>query len=234
MNNISEAIILVGGLGKRLYPLTMDCPKPMVLINNKPFLQYILDYINSYNITKVILSVGYKHEHILNYFGHSYKNITIIYSYDEEPLGTGGAIKKALSLVENETVYILNGDSFFNIDLFKFSSFQIIGTKIIIALKKVLDTKRYGIVITDEKRNIKSFSEKKGNMGSGYINSGIYLLNKNLFSDYKENIFSFESFLETYCCKDTCKGIAFDDAYFIDIGIPQDYAKAQVDFKELF
>jgi D-glycero-alpha-D-manno-heptose 1-phosphate guanylyltransferase len=234
MSNVVEAIILAGGLGTRLYPLTLDCPKPMVKVNNRPFLEYILDYLYSHNITKVILSVGYKNEQIMNYFGHSYNNMSIVYSYEDKPLGTGGAIKKALMHTESQRVFVLNGDTFFNIDLLTLSKYQNKNTQILIALNKMVDAKRYGIVITDKEKNITHFLDKEHNHTEGCINGGIYLLNRDLFKGHQENIFSFESFLKEYCCKNICKGIMFDNVYFIDIGIHQDYEKAQIDFKELF
>ncbi len=84
----------------------------MADINGKPFLQYILDYLSNSRLEKIILSVGYKYEVILKYFGKKYKNLTLIYSIEDEPLGTGGAIKKFLSFVSEKNVLILNGDTF--------------------------------------------------------------------------------------------------------------------------
>ena len=112
-----EAIILAGGLGTRLKPLTDTIPKPMVSIGSKPFLTYLLDYLIDEGIHKVVLSVSYKHEAITSYFGEKYKSVTIEYSIENEPLGTGGAIKYALKKTETENILILNGDTFFRIPL---------------------------------------------------------------------------------------------------------------------
>ncbi|RYD05686.1 hypothetical protein N752_07255 [Desulforamulus aquiferis] len=112
-----EAIVLVGGLGTRLKTIVSEVPKPMAAIGGYPFLTYLLEYLSKYNIKKVILATGYMHEKIMDYYGYRYGGIVIDYSIEYEPLGTGGAIKKALENVSEKDVFILNGDSFFDINL---------------------------------------------------------------------------------------------------------------------
>ncbi|MCZ7621370.1 MAG: sugar phosphate nucleotidyltransferase, partial [Candidatus Kuenenia sp.] len=97
-----EAIILAGGYGTRLQSVIKDIPKPMADINGRPFLSYLMDYLLCQNIRKILLSVGYKHEIIKNYFGLRYKNLDIEYVIEDKPLGTGGAIKEALKWVEGD------------------------------------------------------------------------------------------------------------------------------------
>lgn len=233
MNAISEAIILVGGLGTRLYPLTKNLPKPMLPVNNRPFLEYILDYLQAYGINKVILCVGYKYQTIINHFGNQYKNIEIKYSIEDKVLGTGGAIKKALSLINNESAFVLNGDTYFDVDLFQLSR-DFNNIKVFVALKRVAAGNRYGMIILNERGYIQQFIEKKSDTNESYINGGIYLVSKNLFDEYELDSFSFELFLQEYCRKYPCRGIKFCNSYFIDIGIHSDYEKAQIDFGELF
>lgn len=223
-----KAIILVGGFGTRLQSVVKDIPKPMADINTKPFLSYLLDKLSVHGIREIILSVGYKQETIKEYFQTSYKGMTINYSSEDEPLGTGGAIKKAIGyLEENEEVLILNGDTFFDLDLKKFIAL-VKGSEISIALKPMKHFDRYGSVEVDG-NNVISFKEKKF-VDNGLINAGIYLVNSNFIKRMHEDIFSFELFLEEQ------KNIQYyiEDSYFIDIGIPQDYKKAQIDFKEMF
>ena len=117
INGCQEAIILCGGLGTRLRSVISDVPKPMAPIKNKPFLAFVLEYLKSQNITKVILAVSYKYEIIQKYFGASYLGMEIVYSIEHEPLGTGGAISQALNFINGTSAYVLNGDTIFDINL---------------------------------------------------------------------------------------------------------------------
>lgn len=232
MNN--EAIILAGGLGTRLKHLLDDVPKPMAPVNDLPFLEYIFRYLKAQKIKSVILSVGYKYESIRDHFGDSFLNINIKYSIEDTPLGTGGAIKKAMEFVETESAFILNGDTFFNVDLSEMKKSHIATNSIFsIALKELTNFDRYGLVEI-ENNIVKSFLEKQPTK-SGLINGGTYLLNRDEFLtiDWPEK-FSFEKeFLETYFKKWAFTAY-ISNGYFIDIGIPEDYYKAAIDFKTLF
>ena len=143
-----EAIILAGGLGTRLSHIVKDVPKPMAPVAGRPFLEYILDYLIENDIKRVILATGYKHEIIEQHFGNLYKNIEIIYSVENEPLFTGGAIKKALSKCKENNVFIINGDTYFNVDLKEMKKFHIeSNSEITIATKLMYDFERYGTVV---------------------------------------------------------------------------------------
>ena len=225
-----EAIVLAGGLGTRLRSVVSDVPKPMAPINDKPFLEYILEFLNNQNIKKVILSVGYKWEMIKDYFGDKYKDIELVYNIEKEQLGTGGAIKDSLRLTKSDKVYVLNGDTFFNIDL---SKMKLDNNLIEIALKEMKDFDRYGVVEIDENRYIRNFKEKSY-YNQGFINGGIYLIKKNIFEKFDlPKKFSFEKFLENNFQNLKAKGKVFN-SYFIDIGIPEDYEKAKRYFSENF
>ena len=225
-----EAIILAGGLGTRLQSVVSSVPKPMATINNKPFLEYILEFLNNQNTNRVILSVGYKWEVIRNHFGDKYKDIELIYNVEKEQLGTGGAIKDSLKLVKDDKIYILNGDTFFDIDL---SKMKLNNGLIEIALKEMKEFDRYGVVEIDENRYVQNFKEKSY-YKQGYINGGIYLLKRDIFDNFNlSEKFSFEKFLENNFKSLKAKGKIFND-YFIDIGIPEDYEKAKRYFNENF
>ena len=112
-----EAIILAGGFGTRLQKVVNDKPKSMAMVNDRPFLEYLLNFLTGQDIQKVILSVGYKHEMIEDHFKDRYKHLTISYAIEEEPLGTGGGIVNALQQVNGEMAFAMNGDSMFRIDL---------------------------------------------------------------------------------------------------------------------
>jgi len=222
-----EAIILAGGFGTRLQSVVSDVPKPMAMIQNKPFLEHILHYLKKIDITRVILSVGYKHEIIEDYFQHSFAGMTIDYVVEDEPLGTGGAILKAWSNLKQDHFFVINGDTFFNVDLkyllSKHISYQSVLT---LSLKPMEKFDRYGSVIIDENFKVINFKEKEFIL-KGNINGGIYVLNKNIFKSFKlPTKFSFEEFMQENIEELNIYASIFNN-YFIDIGIPEDYLKAQ-------
>ena len=114
-----EAIILAGGKGTRLQSVVSDVPKPMADVNGRPFLSYLLHFLSTKGVRKVVLSVGYKHEVISNYYSNCFENMSICYAIENEPLGTGGALVESLKQVTDSNVLLLNGDSFFDINLKK-------------------------------------------------------------------------------------------------------------------
>ncbi|MEA3504258.1 MAG: nucleotidyltransferase family protein [Bacteroidota bacterium] len=229
-----EALILAGGLGTRLQGVVSDVPKSMAPIAEKPFLDYQLSYLKQYGITKVVLAVGYKKEVIENYFGENYKGIAIEYSVEEQPLGTGGAIFNALNHFSDESFFVLNGDTLFDIDLLKLKKlFDVEKCDAVMALRKVDDVSRYGTVSTDVSGVIDGFFEKNKKSGAGLINGGIYLINRKWFNNVGLNgKFSVETdiFEKQFSVSRFC-GIACSD-YFLDIGIPKDYDRAQQEFKK--
>ena len=224
-----EAIILAGGLGKRLKDVVTDVPKPMALVAGKPFLEYLLHYLIVQGITTVVLSVGYKYELIQQYFGNNFKGVNLLYSIEKQPLGTGGAIKKSLQLIHQKNVFIVNGDTYFNIDLTKFlDHHQNSQAQITIALKPMNNFDRYGVVKMVADRVI-GF-EEKGLRQFGLINAGVYIACANMFDGFEfPDKFSFEiDFLSAYVQSIFAGGFV-SDAYFIDIGIPEDYSRANLE-----
>lgn len=226
-----EAIILAGGFGKRLSHVVPGVPKPMAPINGRPFLTYIFDYLSNNGVTHTILAVGYKADIIKEYFGKVYNGIKITYSFEDTPLGTGGAIKNALDYCKNKDIFIINGDTFFDVDLNEMKEFHVSKkSKLTLAVKLMANYDRYGSIITDNDK-IKSFEEKKPTV-QGKINGGIYLLNKSIFDSVCQKSFSFEKLILEAGNVDI---YAFEsEGYFIDIGVPKDYYKAQEDFLGLY
>ena len=230
-NENYPAIVLAGGLGTRLRSVINDLPKPMAPVNGKPFLHYIFQYLKQEGIRDVILSVGYKHETIEEFFGKEYLGIKIQYSVEEEPLGTGGGIKQAFDLVSG-AAYVLNGDTFFGVNLWALQEYYFESSSdMVLALKHLHNFDRYGTVQLNDEYRITKFDEKKL-VAEGCINGGIYFFDKKLFDKVETGVkFSFEKeILERYTGELKFSGKAFD-GYFIDIGIPEDYNKAQHDFK---
>lgn len=225
------AIILAGGLGTRLRSVIQDLPKPMAPVNGKPFLHYIFQYLKQERISEVVLSVGYKHELIEEFFGKEYLGIKVQYSVEEEPLGTGGGIKQAFDLIK-DAAYVLNGDTFFGVNLLALQEFFFdTQSDIALAIKPLENFDRYGTVQMDETSRITKFEEKKF-VNKGLINGGVYFFDKQLFDKVEvPEKFSFEKdVLEKYTGDLKFSGEIFN-GYFIDIGIPEDYNKARHDFK---
>ncbi|MCX6199112.1 MAG: nucleotidyltransferase family protein [Bacteroidetes bacterium] len=222
-------IVLAGGLGTRLRGVINDLPKPMAMINGNPFLHYVFVYLARQKIKKVILSVGYRANVIESYFGDNYLDIEIVYSREDEPLGTGGGIKKAFELVD-DFAFVLNGDTFFDVDLNALHKFHLQNVAdISLALKPMKSFDRYGTVQLRENRII-NFVEKKF-LAEGLINGGVYFFGKNIFENIDQEKFSFEKeVLEKLVSQKKLCGKIYND-YFIDIGIPEDYAKAQQQMK---
>ena len=230
-----EAIILAGGLGTRLKEVVPDTPKSMALINGRPFLEYQLDYLDRWGLRRVILSVGYGKEKIMDHFGGQYKSLQIAYSVEEEPLGTGGAIISALQHVEGFSVFIFNGDTYFDVNLQRLDDFRRIKeADICLAMRFEIDPARFGILEFDNNNRIIRFYEKPDGIEEGYINGGVYIVRKDFLLRFGlPEKFSFEKdFLQKYYQTEEIYGMRCF-SYFRDIGVPEDYQKAIDEFKRL-
>lgn len=230
-----ECIVLAGGLGTRLQGVIGAYPKCMAPVNEKPFLHYVFTYLQSQPCTRVILSLGFKHDVITDWLDTQQWPFDIDFVIEAEPLGTGGGIQLAMQQATGTDVAVLNGDTMFAASLegmLHFHSRQQAATTL--ALKEMHQFDRYGVVNTDADSRIISFEEKQYR-DTGLINGGIYIINRKAFFDKAmPEHFSFEKhYLELFVKEKHFFGFE-DKGYFIDIGIPEDYAKAQTDFKELF
>ena len=225
---IREAIVLAGGFGTRLREAVPDLPKCMAPINGLPFIHYLLQQYISEGIEHFIMSLGYRADVIKEYCSTHFPQVDFTYMVEDEPLGTGGAIAWCCSSAKSEHVIVLNGDTFYTIDLASFSGFhQNSGAECTLALKPMKDFDRYGVVELDEKGMIRSFFEKRY-YKEGLINGGIYAIHVPSFLKHSfPKRFSFEKdYLERFCNEGIIHG-SVQDGYFIDIGIPSDYKKAQ-------
>ena len=227
-----EAIVLAGGFGTRLQKVVNDVPKSMALINKRPFLEYLFDDLISQEVTRVVLAVGYKHEHISDHFGDHYKSLEILYSVENEPLGTGGGIRLALWKVEGLRALVLNGDSLFRFNYRALMDYHLKKkADATLALRKLDETGRFGRVTTNRARRIIGFEEKGQSEGPGFINGGVYVIEKYfLFEPEFRGRFSIEKdCYENYYEQARFYGFP-TEGYFLDIGIPEDYLKAQHEF----
>jgi D-glycero-alpha-D-manno-heptose 1-phosphate guanylyltransferase len=223
-----EAIILAGGLGTRLREIIWDLPKPMAPVGGKPFLHYILERLEMQGVRRVILAVGYKHETISSYFGHRFGEIRITYSVEEEPLGTGGALKKAMTQIASDQVLLLNGDTMFHVDIPRLVQVHIDrAADLTLSLKPMKHFDRYGAVIVSSDCRVLSFQEKRM-CESGLINGGVYVARTDLWDPFQLLApFSFEQFLGNPGAQKLNMYGFLSEGYFIDIGIPEDYERAK-------
>ena len=231
----SEAVILAGGFGTRLSHVVSNVPKPMAPVSGKPFLCYLMDRLVEADVERIVLATGYKHEVIESYFGHSYRGVEVIYSREDTPLFTGGAIVQAARLLRTDNFVVLNGDTLYDIDFNELTTeHEIKDASITIALRAVADTSRYGAVECAEDERIIAFQEKEASAGAGVINGGIYVINRSwLLSQDLPTKFSFEKeLLQARAGKEEFYGV-YLTAYFIDIGVPADYYRAQQEFNKL-
>lgn len=225
-----DAVILAGGLGTRLRSVVSDVPKCMAPVAGRPFLEWILAWIEPFRPNKIVLSLGYLSEVVTDWLQTSMKDysIPIEWVVEEAPLGTGGGIMLALTKVTAPQCIILNGDTFFDVDLNALCSKRMSdATPITIALKPMEHFDRYGSVTLAQDGHILSFNEKRY-CDEGLINGGIYCMdcNAGLMSG-KRGRFSFEKdVLEPQSALGNLSGYVSVGS-FIDIGIPQDYASAQ-------
>jgi D-glycero-alpha-D-manno-heptose 1-phosphate guanylyltransferase len=203
-------------------------------VNGKPFLSYVITYFQKQGIEKFILSIGYKHEVIEKYINQEYGTENFTFSVEEEPLGTGGAVKFACTQSSEITNLVLNGDTFFKVQLDKLAPFHhMCGAHCTLSLKPMKQFDRYGVVNLKRDYSIESFEEKKYYY-EGLINGGVYALNVPKFlQESLPQKFSFEKdYLETLYPNRRMYGV-IQDEYFIDIGIPEDYERAQREFENL-
>ena len=228
-----EAIVLAGGFGTRLRSVVSDLPKPMAPVNGRPFLSYILDHLAGQGFRHVVLSTGHLHEKVSERFGEAYGALRLSYAVEATPLGTGGGILNALRQCDGDEVAVLNGDTLFPIDFARAErTFHDQGADLLVALRHVEDASRYGSVALQPNGRIAAFVEKDAAQGAGLVNGGIYLLRRSLlgacgFGDLRK--FSFEKdLMEPFAARMPFFGMV-SDAYFIDIGIPEDYRRAQAE-----
>jgi D-glycero-alpha-D-manno-heptose 1-phosphate guanylyltransferase len=224
-----KAIILAGGLGKRLRNTVKKLPKPMAPINGRPFLEYQMDYWIDQGITHFILSVGYLNKIIIDHFGSMYKGISIEYCIEAKPLGTGGALMSAAKNI-NETFLVLNGDSFIEIDLERLYKFHVKNNSMwTLSLFKAEMNERYMGIEVDENGRIISLksNEKKINY---YFNGGAYLINPAILRKIDllgNSMVSLENELLPYVLTSDAEIYGLQcSGRFIDIGIPKDYFRA--------
>lgn len=226
-----EAIILAGGFGTRLRDVVSDIPKPMAPIGNRPFLAILLSQLSRKGFKHVVLAVGYLAEKITNHFGDKYDSMKISYVIEDKPLGTGGAVRLAMTKVKGDYVFVLNGDTFLDADFQSINSLWRRYKQPIMVARQVNDIARYGALIVNHDR-LSGYYEK-GQTGPGIINAGCYVLPKDALDIFEiGKAFSIESDYFEKIYQDKFIRIVPTQGHFIDIGIPEDFERAQTELAE--
>lgn len=228
MRPYREAIVLAGGFGTRLAHVVPDVCKPMAPVAGRPFLRFIMDQLAAAGFDRVVVADGYRREQIEGFFGPEYRGIAIGYSPEVTPLLTGGAVKRALGRCESDWVFVLNGDTWLDVDFAAMEAAAAVAPEnasAVIAVKRMRDFERYGTVDVDACGALTAFHEKRP-CEEGLINAGVYLLRRDaldgmpdkfsLESDYFERVVGDGELLAVECA-----------GGFIDIGVPEDYELAQ-------
>lgn len=227
-----EVIILAGGLGTRLRSVVSEVPKCMAPVAGKPFLWYLLKYLTRFDVARVVLSVGYLREVIFKWIDEVKDDFPFEFDYavEETPLGTGGGIRLAMSKIQGTEAVILNGDTFFDVELDTLVEAHRSHSwaDITLALKPMRHFDRYGTIEQSAAGRILKFNEKQP-CEAGVINGGVYVLkNTDTLFDGLPQKFSFETDVLQVRCGET--GTLYGtvhNGYFIDIGVPEDYWKAE-------
>lgn len=187
-----QAVIMAGGYGTRLRPLTNEIPKPMVPIIDKPIIGLIVELLKKYGFDDIIITLGYKPQEIISYIGDGSKfGVQVRYNIEEQPLGTAGSVKNVFNMLEN-TFLVISGDAFTNINLKKFADFHMEHERAIsIAVKYFEDTLGFGVVKFDEVGNVIKFLEKPKHTAEKFVNTGIYMIEKKILQNIPNGKFDF-------------------------------------------
>jgi D-glycero-alpha-D-manno-heptose 1-phosphate guanylyltransferase len=223
-----EAIVLAGGFGTRLRSVVPDLPKPMAPVAGRPFLEILLTWMARSGFRRVVLSLGYKADMIADHFGSGYAGMELVYEIETTPLGTGGAIRQASRHCTGSHYFVFNGDSFLDLDVPLVEARWQHNRAPIIVARAVPDTARYGRLETNG-HQVTAFAGQ-GTPGPGMINGGCYVFNIDQLSDWPiGEAFSVEADYFPHHVKCSRFDVFLTQGQFIDIGVPEDFARAQTE-----
>lgn len=224
-----SAAILAGGLGMRLRSVVSDRPKVLAPVAGRPFLARLLDQLRAAGLREVSLLTGFAAEMIEAEFGDRYRGVKLSYSREPEPLGTGGALRLALPLLQGETILLLNGDSYCDANIGELLNG---GGVLTMTLTHVPDGSRYGRVIADESHRVLRFEEKNGIAEPAWINAGIYAIRRDAIEAIPAG--RAVSLERDVLPEWVSRGVVFGvpGGRFIDIGTPESFAAAEEFFRD--
>ena len=231
--NDCDCVILCGGLGKRLRSVVDDVPKVMAQVNGRPFLDLVIEHLKAQNIERIVLCTGYKADLIENYYREHDFGLTLDFSRENEPLGTGGALKSAHEIISSNPFFVLNGDSFLPANFQAFLDFHKEKNSIASMLVSQENTsKDFGSLELDESGQIIDFREKIEGDAESLVNAGIYCFDQAIFSCMPESAkFSLENDLFPSMVNNKFYGYRTDEK-FLDIGTPERYESLKQNLKK--
>jgi D-glycero-alpha-D-manno-heptose 1-phosphate guanylyltransferase len=225
--DVSEALILAGGLGTRLRPVVSDRPKPLADVEGRPFIAHLFDQLLQYGYARAILCIGHLAERVVATFGDRYGGLSLAYSAESEPLGTAGALALAGDQLHGDHALVMNGDSLCVMDLAGFAAaHQAFGGEATIAVLHQDDRSRAGGVVVDATGLITSFEARPKTPSSGLINAGVYMFNSGFIRGLPKRRQSLEEDVFPSACRN---GTMFGwqvAGPFLDIGTPESYRAA--------
>lgn len=228
-----QALVLAGGEGTRLRPLTYTTPKPVIPLAGRPFLSFMLDWLRGHGVTEAILSCGFRSDDVHHVLGDIYEGMRLRYVVEEEPLGTAGPVRLALDQgVLADRLLVLNGDCLTDLDLTaELEQHERTGARITLALAAVEETASYGVVPTAADGRVEAFLEKtEGEVPTNRINAGAYVVEREVVETLIPGgrAVSFEREVFPALVGEGLYGYAAE-GYWIDIGTPQRYLEATFD-----
>ena len=229
-----KAVILVGGEGTRLRPLTCNIPKPMVPVLNRPFLEHMLSHLNGHGVDSVVLAMRYLPDKIVSHFGSGeHAGVALSYVLEDTPLGTAGAVKNVEEYLDG-TFLVLNGDIYTDLDLSAMVRFhREKEAQVTLFLTTVDDPTAFGVVETDSSGRVLSFLEKpsRGETTSNWINGGIYIIERQVLTHIPETEFyMFERGLFPKLLDMGISVYGYQSCpYWVDMGTPASYVRVHQD-----
>lgn len=233
MTNHLTIAILAGGLGTRLRSVVADRPKVLAPVRGRPYLCFLLDHVMRTGAREVVLLAGHGADLLQRTMGTSYGSLRLVYSIEPSPLGTGGAVRHALEHFQTPTVLLLNGDSYCDVDLARYCRWHAwIEQPMSLVLTRMSDTRRFGRVRINSTGVVRSFAEKGQESGPGWINAGIYQLQRDMLSEMPaDRTVSLErDLLPSWVERGLVRGYR-SRRRFLDIGTPESYARAEEFFE---
>lgn len=221
-----DALVLAGGRGTRLAAVVPELPKPMAPVCGRPFLELLLGALHFKGLRRAVLSLGYRAEMITQHFGARFRGLELDYVIEDEPLGTGGAIRLGLAQCRGDAALVVNGDTLLDLELQALHARWLAVQRPILVGCRVPDTTRFGRLQVEGDR-LTGFAEK-GQAGPGWINSGHYVLPRGLLEGRGlPAAFSFENDVLAPRLAELQIDVFESAGDFIDIGVPEDYERAQ-------
>lgn len=224
---VTPVLVLAGGMGTRLRGQVPNVPKVLAIVRGRPFLTYLLDWLCDSGTREVVLCTGFRAEMVQQAIGARYRSLDVRYSVEREPLGTGGAARLALNLLEasDGQVIVMNGDTLVDLDLGAMLRHHVVsGAQGTVAVTHAQDAGRFGTVAVDQGMWIRRFAEKQSETPSAWVSMGIYVLERRLLGEAPSGTRASIEYDLLPRWVETGLSAYVSSGRFVDIGTPESYA----------